>query len=121
MYNWAMNNEVIDNLPRLKVVKKITPKKRKKPTFTVSQIQKMLQNANPQMKAMILLGLNCGFGCTDCAELKWKNLDLQNGRVNFPMGKTGISRNLPLWSETTGPCGFKNGYDLCSGRFGTNR
>jgi integrase len=52
------------------------------------------------MKAMIWVGLNCGFGCTDCAELEWKHLDLENGRVNFPRGKTGIGRNLPLWPET---------------------
>ena len=52
------------------------------------------------MKAMIWLGLNCGFGCTDCAELKWKNLDLENGRIVFPRGKTGVDRNLPLWPET---------------------
>ncbi len=100
MYNWALDNEVINNAPRLKAVKKVTPQKQEKPTFTVSQIQKVLQNASPQMKTMIWLGLNCGFGCTDCAELKWKNLDLQNGRVNFPRGKTGIGRNLPLWAET---------------------
>ena len=100
MYNWALDNEVIVNAPRLKAVKKVTPPKREKPTFTVSQIHKILYNASPQMKAMIWLGLNCGFGCTDCAELKWKNVDLQNGRVDFPRGKTGIGRNLPLWSET---------------------
>ena len=100
MYNWALDNEVIDNSPRLKAVKKVTPLRKEKPTFTVSQIQKMLQKASPQMKAMIWLGLNCGFGCTDCAELKWKNVDLQNGRVDLPRGKTGIGRNLPLWLET---------------------
>ncbi len=44
--------------------------------------------------------MNCGFGCTDCAELFWKHLDLDKGRANFPRGKTGIERNLPLWSET---------------------
>ena len=49
---------------------------------------------------MIWLGLNCGFGCTDCAELRWGNLDLKNARVCFPRGKTGIGRNLPLWPET---------------------
>ncbi len=100
MYNWALDNEVIDNAPRLKAVKKVTSPKQEKPTFTVSQIHKILHNASPQMKAMIWLGLNCGFGCTDCGELKWKNIDLQNGRVDFPRGKTGIGRNLPLWSET---------------------
>jgi len=100
MYNWALDNEVIDNAPRLKVVKKVTPPKQEKSTFTMTQIHKILQNASPQMKAMIWLGLNCGFGCTDCGELKWKDIDLQNGRVDFPRGKTGIGRNLPLWSET---------------------
>ncbi len=100
MYNWAVDNEVIDNAPRLKAVKKVTPPKQKRPTFTASQIHKMLHNASPQMEAMIWLGLNCGFGCTDCGELKWMNVDLQNGRVDFPRGKTGIGRNLPLWSET---------------------
>ena len=52
------------------------------------------------MKAMIWLGLNCAFGCTDCAELKWKDLDLKNRRVNLPRGKTGVGRNLTLWPET---------------------
>ena len=60
----------------------------------------LLQDASTHMKAMIWLGLNCGFGCTDCAELEWKNLDLINGRVRFPRGKTGVDRNLPLWPET---------------------
>jgi len=54
---------------------------------------------------MILLGLNCGFGCTDCAEIQWKNLDLKNGRVSFPRGKTEVARNLPLWPETV--CALK--------------
>ena len=100
MYNWAVDNEIIDHSPRLRAVKKITPKKGEKPTFPTHQIWALLEIANIQMKAMIWLGLNCGFGCTDCAELKWKDLDLENGRVRFPRGKTGIKRNLPLWPET---------------------
>jgi len=89
MYSWAFENEVIDRIPNLKAVKKIAPAKNEKPTFTVQQIQNLLQNASTQMK-----------GCTDCAELKWNNLDLENARVFFPRGKTGIERNLPLWPET---------------------
>ncbi len=49
---------------------------------------------------MIWLGLNCEFGCTDCSELKWTDLDLANARVRLPRRKTGISRDLPLWPET---------------------
>jgi len=100
MYNWALENEIVNNVPNLKAVRKIANAKNDKPTFTMQQIQELLQNASTQMKAMIWLGLNCGFGCTDCSQLKWKNLDLKNGRVDFPRGKTGIDRNLPLWDET---------------------
>jgi integrase len=100
MYNWALNNEIISDCPNLKAVKKITKIKQDKFTFSMPQIQKLLDVADVQIKAMILLGLNCGFGCTDCAELKWDNLDLAKSRVIFPRGKTGISRNLTLWPET---------------------
>ena len=53
-----------------------------------------------KMQAMIWLGLNCGFGGTDCAEMLWENTDLQNGRIRFPRHRMGIDRNLPLWPET---------------------
>ncbi|MFB0524861.1 MAG: tyrosine-type recombinase/integrase [Phycisphaerae bacterium] len=52
------------------------------------------------MKAMICLGLNCGFGCTDCGKLKWKDLDFENSRVQLARNKTGVRRNFPLWPET---------------------
>ena len=100
MYNWSLNNEVISACPNLKAVGKVTKIKKKRVTFSISQIQSLLENADNRMRTMIWLGLNCGFGCTDCAELKWGNLDLENSRVNFPRGKTGISRNLTLWPET---------------------
>jgi integrase len=100
MYNWALDNEIIFNSPNLKAIKKVTRIKNNKLTFTTQQIQKLLANADGQMKAMILLGLNCGFGCTDCAELKWENIDFENSRIKYPRAKTGISRNLSLWPET---------------------
>jgi integrase len=100
LYNWALENEIVDSIPNLKAIKKIATDKNDKPTFTMPQIQELLKSASTQMKAMIWLGLNCGFGCTDCAQLKWKNLDLQNSRVDYPRRKTGIDRNLPLWPET---------------------
>lgn len=36
------------------------------------------------------LGVNCEFGCTDCAQLKWKDLDLENGRAPLSRNKTGV-------------------------------
>jgi integrase len=66
----------------------------------MEQINKVLSAADVKMRAMIWLGLNCGFGCTDCSELKWTDLDFVNARVKLARKKTGIPRDLPLWPET---------------------
>jgi len=62
--------------------------------------EKLLSAADVKMQAMIWLGLNCAFGCTDCGKLKWKDLDLKHGRVRLPRNKTGTPRDFPLWPET---------------------
>ena len=69
-------------------------------TFNPQQIRKLLSTPDVKMKAMIWLGLNCGFGCTDCSRLQWKDLDFKNNRVKLARKKTGVGRNLPLWPET---------------------
>lgn len=100
MYHWAFDNGVIKAGPNLTAVKKIPLPKQERPIFAPDQIRALITAARPKLKAMILLGLNCGFGCTDCAELRWTDLDLGAGRVSLPRGKTGIKRNLALWPET---------------------
>jgi integrase len=52
------------------------------------------------MKAMILLGVNCGFGNADCGTLPLAALDLDGGWVDYHRPKTGITRRCPLWLET---------------------
>src|SRR5262249_1101702 len=54
----------------------------------------------PQVKAMLLLGINCGFGNSDCGNLLLSAGDLQAGMIDFPRPKTGIPRRCPLWPET---------------------
>jgi integrase len=49
---------------------------------------------------MILLGINCGFGNSDCANLPLSALDLDAGWLDYPRPKTGINRRCPLWPET---------------------
>ena len=100
MFHWAKRNEVEDHIPNIDSVSKVKVKQQERPTFSREQIDKLISAADVQMSAMIWLALNCGFGCTDCAELKWTNLDFKNKRVNLARGKTGISRDLPLWPET---------------------
>ncbi len=55
---------------------------------------------DPVLRAMTLLGLNCGFGNTDVATLPKSALDLAGGWIDYPRPKTGINRRIPLWPET---------------------
>jgi integrase len=71
-----------------------------KRTFEADEIRKILDAAGPQLKAMVLLGINCGFGNTDVATLPVSALDLDRSWVDFPRPKTGIPRRCPLWPET---------------------
>jgi integrase len=68
--------------------------------FEAPELRAILDAAEQPMKAMTLLGINCGFGNSDCATLHMKALDLQVGWVRFPRPKTGVDRHCPLWPET---------------------
>lgn len=70
--------------------------------FTAAEARLLLERANgPTMKACILLGLNAGFGNTDCSSLTTRVVDLKTGWIDFPRPKTGIARRVPLWPETS--------------------
>jgi integrase len=68
--------------------------------FTAEEIRNMVKAAGPQLRAMILLGVNCGFGNSDCGNLPLTALDLDGGWIDYPRPKTGINRRCPLWPET---------------------
>jgi len=52
------------------------------------------------MYAMILLGVNCGLGNTDCSELRDGHLDLKSGVMEDRRSKTDVQRRAVLWPET---------------------
>jgi integrase len=68
--------------------------------FEAEELHRILDKAGQPLKAMILLGVNCGYGNSDCATLPLSALDLDGGWVNYFRPKTGISRRCPLWPET---------------------
>lgn len=68
--------------------------------FEAEQIRLLLDKADQPLKAMIMLGINCGFGNNDCGTLPRNGLDLDGGWVNYPRPKTAIERRCPLWEET---------------------
>ncbi len=68
--------------------------------FDASEIRLLLANAGVNLKAMILLGVNCGLGNTDIAVLTPENFDFENGWLTKRREKTGKPRRIPLWPET---------------------
>lgn len=68
--------------------------------FTGPELRKLIDKAKSPMRAMILLGLNCGYGNNDVATLPLAALDLEKGWVEFPRPKTEVPRRCPLWPET---------------------
>ena len=68
--------------------------------FTREEINGILEEAGPVMRGMILLGINCGFGNSDVANLPQSAVDLEKGWVTFPRPKTEVPRRVPLWPET---------------------
>ena len=68
--------------------------------FSPAEVRELVEAAETPLKAMILLGINGGFGNTDCADLPIGAVDLAHSRINFARPKTGIERVMPLWAET---------------------
>jgi integrase len=64
------------------------------------QLRRLMGAASVQLRAMLLLGINCGFGNHDVATLPLSAVDLDAAWMNYPRPKTGIPRRCPLWPET---------------------
>jgi integrase len=68
--------------------------------FTADEVRRMIAAATVNVRAMILLGVNCGFGNSDCGNLPLAAVDLDAAMIDFPRPKTGLARRCPLWPET---------------------
>jgi integrase len=105
VFNYAYESDLIEHPVKYgglfdKPSKAVLRRNRKPRMFTAAELRKVLGESGTQLKAMIYLGLNCGFGNSDCARLTWDAVDLKAGWINFPRPKTGIGRRIPLWPET---------------------
>ena len=100
MYVFAEETDLIQKAPKLRRVKNETkprPGAKDKPLYTPDDLQKLLISADLQMRAMILLALNCGFGPKDVRDLTWNHIE--NDRVTLPRSKTGVCQTYLLWAE----------------------
>jgi integrase len=108
VFRYAFNNGLIDRPPRYgdgfnkpgKVVLRKHRAANGQKMLEPADLHRLIDAASVTMRAMMLLGLNAGFGNTDLATLPLTALDLDAGWVDFPRPKTGIARRCPLWPET---------------------
>jgi len=68
--------------------------------FTPDQIITLLSDTTINLRAMILLGINCGFEPHDCGQLEIKRVDFENSIIDWPRPKTHVRRQCPLWPIT---------------------
>ena len=123
IFLYAVENKLIDRpmtfgsefkKPKKSVILKLKNESGKK-LFTAQEIHDLLNGktiagkagksvvvlaASPQMRAMILLGINAGLGNSDIGNLQRTHLDLKSGWLDYPRVKTGLPRRVPLWAET---------------------
>jgi integrase len=76
-----------------------------KKLFSREEVLALLDAAGPQVKAMLLLGVNAGLGNSDCAGMRLDHLQLDDGDgvggwLTYPRPKTGVGRRCRLWPET---------------------
>ena len=82
-----------------KVAKRRDRQLKPKRMFAAKQLRKIIKNSDGQLKAMVLLGINCGYGNTDCSSLP-SVLPIEGRFINFPRPKTAVERTAYLWDET---------------------
>jgi len=108
VFNYALEADWIDRLPtfgpafkkpRRKTVRLARASNGKR-LLEANEIRLLLDKADVQLRAMILLGINCGFGNSDCGRLEARHLDLDHAWIDYARPKTGIPRRCPLWPET---------------------
>lgn len=108
-FNFAAKNDLLESpLPRIMGTGFTIPSKgaisrsasQQEKLFSVAEIKGLLDAANVNLRAMLLLGINCGFGNQDVSMLKFSNVNLKTGWIDFPRPKTGAKRRCPLWPET---------------------
>ncbi len=108
LFTWAFDNDHLDKPIRYGSAFAVPSKKIKRRAkreggtrmLEAAEIRKLIAEAKQPVKAMILLGINCGLGQSDIAALTVNEIDLNTGWINFPRPKTEVERRCPLWPET---------------------
>lgn len=116
-FGWAVDNDYLDRPPKYGTVFRGPGRRQHRreragkaqKLFTAPQLRALVDKADDPMKAMVLLGLNCGYLQSDLSDLPIRfddgtrnalRLDGNDPYVRFDRPKTGVRRKCTLWPET---------------------
>lgn len=91
---------VIRKFRKNRPAKKDHGRKQNRSAISWDELEKLFAVAGVVDTALLLLGLNCGFGNTDIGTLKLCDIDLETATVSHARPKTGVERNFILWPQT---------------------
>ncbi len=109
VFNFAERDDLIERAIRYGTTFKVPPAKQlrkvrnqqTKKFFEPDEIKLILEHCpTAQLRAMVYLGVNCGFNNSDCGHLPRSAVDLDKGWIDFARVKTEVMRRCPLWPET---------------------
>jgi integrase len=113
MFKYAYDVELIDDLVRLgkgfanpsathkRKAKQKAELEHGKRLFVREELVSILEACGPELRGPVLLGINGGFGNTDCATLPRAAVDFDAGVIAYARPKTGVRRVVPLWPQTS--------------------
>jgi integrase len=110
IFNFAFANQLIDkpisygshfDPPSARVLRRARNEAGPK-LFERDELLAILDAANVQMKAMVMLGINGGLGNSDVANLPKRVAEkgIETGWLDYPRSKTEVRRRIPLWDRT---------------------
>lgn len=104
MFNWAYKQRLISSVPFYggefdrPSAKSMRGSKASGLMFTCDEIRSLVSSSSSQLRAAILLGINCAYGNHDIGKLELTAIDGE--WINYPRPKTGVDRRCWLWPET---------------------
>lgn len=108
IFKWLHDSELIEHPARFGKSFKSPPKRilllekdaRGERFFEPDQIHWLLDHANINMRAFVLLGINAAYIPADLIRLENRHINLETGWIFQPRHKTGEPRRCKLWPET---------------------
>ncbi len=101
-FRWAFDQELIIAPPRFGGDFKLgrVQSRRRKLLFTPEQIVSLIDSASDGItRAMVRLGIECGFGNTDVAALRWDEIEIDKQLITLSRHKTGADRKCAISTD----------------------